>query len=617
MFKAENPVQAQPPQAVSALAQSVMWVSATATRNFMFDDPILDWLELFGADKGFVRDDLLDGYDERADYTCFLLKKGKEFEAAVVRYLRALEARHGTPHIRTIERRGAANPDDTSGRMCLDATHAAMREGVAVIYQGMVCDPTSHTYGYPDFLVLSSVLGKLFPNMIGSVDTRTGAPGIGATGHHYVVVDAKYSTLKLNAQQELGNDDSQQAYKAQLFLYNRALGVMQGFTPRYAYLLGRGWTQGKHRVDNAVDHLGLAPQDGALTHGDPLAPKVEEAVQWIRRLHQGGTNWVTTPAPSVEELRPNLKNTEDAPWHYAKHQIASDQGEITLLWQVGIEARRNAVREGITNWRDRRCTAASLGVKGAYLSKVQAIMAVNRDDLDPPVRPPRVTAGETTWRNAPPLEFFVDFETVNNLDDDFSAFPKKGGQALIFMIGCGHLENGTWRFECFTARQLDEPSEADIIGRWIQHMETVRRMVAPNLVAPIVYHWSFAEISTLESAYNSAVRRHQNNRWITPQWYDLLKNVVLAEPFVVRGSMRFGLKSVAKGLYALGLIETNWVDGIADGLGAMAAAWWVDNEARATGVTMETLPLMKSVIQYNEIDCRVMMEILQYIRTHH
>ena len=37
--------------------------------------------------------------------------------------------------------------------------------------------------------------------------------------------------------------------------------------------------------------------------------------------------------------------------------------------------------------------------------------------------------------------------------------------------------------------------------------------------------------------------------------------------------MGFGLKTVARSMKHHGLIETDWHDGVTDGLGAMVAAW--------------------------------------------
>ena len=56
------------------------------------------------------------------------------------------------------------------------------------------------------------------------------------------------------------------------------------------------------------------------------------------------------------------------------------------------------------------------------------------------------------WKEKPKLEFFVDFETVNNIDDDFSKFPYPNSEAQIFMIGIQcirtlhvNLEPSHWR----------------------------------------------------------------------------------------------------------------------------------------------------------------------------
>ena len=46
-------------------------------------------------------------------------------------------------------------------------------------------------------------------------------------------------------------------------------------------------------------------------------------------------------------------------------------------------------------------------------------------------------------------------------------------------------------------------------------------------------------------------------------------------------------------------------------------AWRCDEEAKKKGVPMTDLPLIKEIGRYNEVDCKVMMEIVRYLRTNH
>ena len=85
----------------------------------------------------------------------------------------------------------------------------------------------------------------------------------------------------------------------------------------------------------------------------------------------------------------------------------------------------------------------------------------------------------------------------------------------------------------------------------------------------------------------------------------------------MRGALAFGLKEVAKAMHANGLIETLWGDGPVDGLGAMVGAWWCAEESRRTGVPMSRIDLMQDIVCYNEVDCKVMMEIVRYLRENH
>jgi hypothetical protein len=120
------------------------WVSASRTRNWVLDDPLLDWLRLYGSARGFQRDDELPGYDERCDFTRFVIRQGRRFEEVVVAHLA------DRTRVVTIAPRGVEDIVDLAKAV---ETFEAMREGVPVIHQGVLRDPEHRVYGAPDLLV--------------------------------------------------------------------------------------------------------------------------------------------------------------------------------------------------------------------------------------------------------------------------------------------------------------------------------------------------------------------------------------------------------------------------------------------------------------------------------
>ena len=586
------------------------WVSATRTRNHALQDPLLDWLGLYGEAKGFSKDTDLPGYDVRMDFTELIFRKGTQFEKAVVSHLETL-----TP-IKTI----ASDPGDTRSLEAAEATFHAMTSGEPVIYQGALRDAESRTFGAPDLLIRSDVLKTLFPDSITEEEAAVIAPDLSGTWH-YRVVDIKFTTLGLLAGGEPGSAGSSKAYKLQLYVYNRALGRLQGFLPPVAYLMGRGWRQTRKGVtsrgDSCMGLLAPVTQGHSKDNVGWLAEAVYLACNWIRRVRREGSTWEVFPEPSVDELRPNMGRASDYPWHVAKQEIGNRLQDLTLLWEVGVPKRNQANAGGIFRWTDPAVSAATMGITGSRQAPVlDAILEINRSDIGPPVSPVSVTSASEIWRHVAPLEFYVDFETVSDLNDDFSLIPRRGGQPLIFMIGCGHIEDGKWMFSCFTAGDLSLEAEARTIDQWLDHMEVMRLRLAPESESPLCIHWSHAETSTFETAYNAAKNRHPEKEWPSPSWFDFLSQVVKREPVVVRGAMGFGLKAVARAMLQHGLIETEWDNGPSDGLGAMVGAWWCEEEAQKLGVRMIDIPLMQEISRYNEVDCKVMMEIVRYLRGH-
>jgi hypothetical protein len=365
-----------------------------------------------------------------------------------------------------------------------------------------------------------------------------------------------------------------------------------------------------------MERLAPVERDHVVGKHGTLRDLTGEAVAWVRRVRREGAGWSPLPEPSVDELRPNMGNEEDSPWHNAKQQIAKATDELTQLWWVGIPGREAAIARGVTRWTDPQCNAAVVGLTGARAVTLGEILAINQSTDGPPVLPERIRTEEQRWRTPAPVEFYVDFETVTDLADDFSKIPDAGGQVLIFIIGCGHIEDGAWKFESFVVDRLNEPDEARMIDAWCEHMASVRERLAPG-TDPLVVHWSHAEPVNFELAYNAARKRHPEKHWPDLNWFDFLMNVMKPEPVVIRGALNFGLKQVARAFRSHGLIDTVWGDGSVDGLGAMVGAWWCEEEAARRGVTLAELDLMQEILEYNEIDCRVMMEIVRRLRAEH
>ena len=610
------------------------WVSAGRTRNWMLNDPLVDWLQLYGKSRDYVPRQELAGYAKELDFVEFIFEKGREFEAGILRLLRekyeVTTIARGYEEIRELDK--------------AEETFSAMVKGVPIIYQAVLWDAQNLNYGSPDFLMRSDILRQLFPDSISGQEVAVPAPDLGDNRWHYRVVDTKFTTIHLNSTgTELGNDGSGPAYKAQLYVYNRMLGRLQGFEAPESYLLGRGWqlkSKGvTHRSASAIERLGPVPQNGTTTNQVLIADAVEEALSWVRRVRTEGQEWQLLPEPSVPELYPNMGGAdddmmlatgpaelepgdeEDGPpgqWEGVKKWLAGELKELTQLWQVGVNKRKDAHSSGIYRWDDPGLTPAKVGIKGAKQEPIlQQLLAVNRGD-GPPVLPLRIGTTRGEWHAAPGVEFYVDFEYCSDLNDDFSKLPEKGGQPLIFMVGCGHVEKGEWGFKSLVANDLSETEEIRIIQEWVDHMSAVRDRLDPANGKPRIFHWAHAEPTTLQNAHNSAWSRHnQPADWPGLDWYDFLQKVMRQEPVVVRGALGFGLKAVANAMHSQGLIETDWAGSPVDGLGAMVGAWRCDEEARRRGVPMTSLPLMDEIARYNEVDCKVMMEIIRYLRANH
>ena len=444
--------------------------------------------------------------------------------------------------------------EETRSLAAAERTFDAMCDGIELIEQAVVRDPERRTYGAIDLLVRSDVLERLFPGTLADGEERVGAPGlIGADGApkpwHYLVVDVKFSTLDLSVNGYAGS--SHRHYAGQVLVYTAAIARLQGYCPREAYLLGRTWTTAKGRGSGALDRLGRVPidRDASRESGRadavPLAVEVARAVEWVRTMRAEGAGWTALPRPSRPELYPNLNNDQDQPWSEAKSRIAEEIGELTALPGVGPELRDAAIARGIAGRGEPGLSPERLEVGGDVRPRrLSVVLAANAPEraaaiaADPSnaVIPATIDLGgddEREWRVPYPLEFFVDFENTQNLDDDFSALPAVGGNPCIFQVGCLVKVHGRGptadeiaaaaaagadpgerlvrgddaSFSQWTAARLARNSERAVLDAWLSFMDAWRTSLGLEWSEARIVHWSPAEPNLLANSHNSEIGR--------------------------------------------------------------------------------------------------------------
>lgn len=581
------------------------WVSASRTRNYALKDPILDWLELYGESHGYTRDSK-EGTE--FNFSSFIMNKGHQFESHVVNLLKS---RFGQDFV-TI----GQGHDDSSSIDKFHETLEAMKQGVPIIYQGVLHNSRDKTFGSPDLIVRSDWL----ENLVNTSPILPDEVNIGckfSKNHHYRIVDVKFTTLRLYASHDrIQNYSSTPAYKAQLAVYNEALGLAQGVLPPEAYILGRGWKNASGMItgrfsNDAFDKLGSIDYFG---EDREYVYTAQRAVEWIRRLQKYGHKWSPESAragnlPSVPELYPNMSNSEDFPFHYAKKKIAEAIDEITRVWYCGVSNREYA--HSLGKYRLSDVSVDDLNVRTHTQDVIASILDRNsqstnfivtqRAELSTDIISNDLNGWQTEEENN---DMYVDFETVSNVNDDFSTFPKMGGTEMIWMIGCGFRDTETkeWKFVNFVADCLVPSEEYRIISEWLNFM-----MEHTN--NPRVFHWSAAEKMFLARALD----QHRELRKPNIDFVDM-HGIFVKEPLTIKGAYDFKLKNIAKAFKKWGFIDTEWPNSYVDGIGSSVAAWKCDDWSRKTSKPLKDYQIIKEVEEYNEVDCKAIYEIVHFLR---
>lgn len=579
-------------------------ISASSIRNYMLDDPLIDWLKYYNVSR-------LDSMPTRTshnskhsnkptcdNHTTFIMNEGVRFEHQVYNHLKSKY----TDRIVQVAESTEAQSEEKYKR-----TIEYMKEGTDMIYQAVLHDYNNNLYGCPDLLVRSDRINEIFNTMVDETIMHQGSPKLDLP-YHYIVVDIKHSTLRFSHDKSyLLNGNSTPAYKGQLLIYCNILGSILGYEPSIAYILGKKWTLTKNHITyngkESIDCIGLIDYNNS---DSIYRNKVKNAIEWIHDMRTNGYQWKLLPRPTKSELYPNMKNDKDFPYSKLKQELSKKINEITNVWNCGYGKRQYAHRKKIYNWKDKRCTSINLGLNENKTSRtIDTILEVNRSS-DIKVRTIDLLKSKDKWRTfgKDVLEFYIDYETLNN---NIGQLNENNIGDYIFMIGIGWEENNQWMFKNFILEELSNESELTMMNCFWDFIELKKQ--EHRCTESYFIHWTNAEVSF----YNKFLNKHTISNFPTINFYDMHR-LFLENNIVVNGSLDFKLKNVASAMHRNKLIQSHWdtSNPCANGLDAMYMAYiqYTTN----TKIDRDN-NIIIDIAKYNEIDCKVMWEILRYLRT--
>tara|TARA_B110000977_G_C11078682_1_gene492112 strand:- start:1679 stop:3727 length:2049 start_codon:yes stop_codon:yes gene_type:complete len=560
------------------------FISASRVRNYMLEDPFLDYLKMYGFNK------IDSNHTIKEDkFTSYIMKKGQDFEEYLVEQIKQKFPNLTFQQI-------CYNLDDIHNIKKYLETVKQMKNGVDIIYQGLLVDNKNLTYGSPDLLIRSDKIKNIFP----MIDYNVDGGNKFNSEYHYILCDIKGSTIKMNADDRtMRNEGSMKAFKGQLYIYQKMLNKIQ----RVENMVSIIWAKNKKNdskansyYQNELQHTyGLIDYEGKDSKYIEI---VSDAIKWLEELKQKGNGFNLYPKPSHKNLYPNMKNDMSGKYNKIKKHYAEDIKEITLVYNCGVKRRKVAHKKNIVKYNDPKLNSEVLGFKSSSKigSIVDNILETNRSTNN--ITPKKIVSSLYNWREAKPLEIFIDFETLNSLVSGITS-------TRIFMIGICYKYNNKYTEKCFIMKKNTFQGEIEMFDKFYKHMEKLEEEL--NCQARY-YHWYDAE----PIFYSKFQYRTKDLDFVD------LEKIFRNEPICIKGSLNFKLKSIAKAMYKHNMIKTSWDSNseCEDGRLAMVLANNLYKQYDNFDDIIKT-KVMQDIRKYNLVDVKVLYEMLDYLRRNH
>ena len=537
------------------------FMPATGARALLLEDPFLLWCQFHGHDHGFEKD---AGEFSLSD---FIMAAGREYEAAWIKNVCGDDVAYGLKDDRNVRQvKGVLR------------TLELMHKKTPVIAHAALWNARARVYGSADLLVLTSWLYGKFPHL------RPKKP----EPDHYCVIDLKFT----RGLHKPSKAKSLAAYGAQTRIYSYAVGHMQGFMPRRAFLISRD------RFDDPI------PVEVTSKLGKPLDKDLADLRDQFLAV-KCNKHWLPW---EDAEVAPNFSNAQDAPWSGAKQRVAEEfmpGRPLEWLPRVGKREAESLQKLGYRSLDDMLSANPDdlpleqiRGIGESSARQIRAVLKANRSHRATPI-----PSGIVPKRKK--QEYFVDYEYFPDLRCRYDEpWPKcLDGHEMVFLIGCGWEEAGRWQYKQFVAEQETLNAEKKMWKQFLAFLQS-KNILGPGADA-CLWHFTPAEVWQSDRAASRCGLPALSNL----PWCDLQKSV-LDLPFACPGAWSFGLKPLVKALSKIApQYAVEWPKGLGDGAAAAAVGWKM-YDAEEPLKTREYDLLGK----YLEIDCKSMWMLLRWMR---
>lgn len=561
-------------------------------KNYIHKDPILDFL------NNKINQEEKDIIDPNKEFNNFLSSKNLNFKELVIKLLKERYLINFIDH-----------QDDLVKKY--QKTLESLRNQSLIILNGIMLDTKNKLIGNPDIIISNQVL----LSMIELLDQERYSKifeYLKKNNQGFSIVNIKCSKFTFSSDKvHINNNNNNIRYlKSKNIIEQICLNQMLNQENSISFILGY--------TDTNIQPINIVKQFIVVDYNDrdrEIKDDIYAGLRWLNDLKINIDNWSLDNLPQIPELYPNMKNSEDFPWHSFKIKLAKKKNEITLLPYCGPKKRSRCYELGINSFQN--CNASNLNCKSNKRSKiVDSIINLNQKDNSILFFPRRIKNFKNLQKlKKQPVEFYVDFETVGTFIDDVS---DSTSDCKIFMIGCftvmytNDFKNYTTEFKTFTSKTLQNDDEIFIVNQWLDYMSNIyhkyrlKNIKKKKFNRPPIYHWSKAEPIVLNKFW---IHHQLPNQMTNLNFVDIL-DIFQNEPIIIKDTFSFSLKEISKSLYNLGMIETIWKESkILNGKNALFYAWNYYNSS----IKDETI--MEQIIEYNYVDCKVMQEIMNFLRS--